>query len=171
MVESSSTSMSGPSSVSMEQLQVDLARLTSLVSSLQSPSMASFGNFGMSSSPFPDDWYCGMTVLAAPLVSDTTWVLDTGATEHMTSFNHMFVSYEKHVGSGQFSQLMEDVSGWLASGPSLWTVSTLSAMFFMFPHSALCLCLHSVLLMTYLAPFIFGLMECSYLTRWGRLLQ
>ena len=34
VAESSSTSMPGPSSVSMEQLQADLARLTSLVSSL-----------------------------------------------------------------------------------------------------------------------------------------
>ena len=46
--KASSTSMPGPSSVSMEQLQADLARLTSLVSSLQSTSMASFGNFVMS---------------------------------------------------------------------------------------------------------------------------
>ena len=75
------------------------------------------------------------------------------------------------LGAGQFSQLVEDVSGWLASGPSLWMVSASFAMFFMFPHSALCLCLHNVLLMTYLVPFIFGLMDCSYLTRWGRLLR
>ena len=74
------------------------------------------------------------------------------------------------LGANQSAQLVENVSGWLASGPSLWMVSVSSAMFFMFPHSALCLCLLSVLLMTYLARFIFGLMECSYLTRWGRLL-
>ena len=45
VAESSSTSTPGPSSVSMEQLQADLARLTSLVSSLQSPSIASDGSF------------------------------------------------------------------------------------------------------------------------------
>ena len=48
IAESSSTSTTGPSSISMEQLQVDLAHLTSMVSSIQSPSMASFENFGMS---------------------------------------------------------------------------------------------------------------------------
>ena len=90
------TSSSSAPPVSIEQLQADLACLTTMVSSMQSSSTASFGNFDAFSPPSSDEWYCGMTSLLAPLISDTTWVLDTGATEHMTLFNHRFVSYEKH---------------------------------------------------------------------------
>ena len=99
VAEPSSVSTSGSSSASVEQLQADLARFTTLVSAMQSQSTASFGNFGASSCPSSDEWYCGTMALTALLVSNITWVLDTGATEHMTPFNHRFVSYEKHLGS------------------------------------------------------------------------
>ena len=62
---------------------------------LQAPSTTSFGVF---SSPPLTEWYCGHTALASPIVSDSTWVLDSGATEHMTPFNSRFISYQRHTG-------------------------------------------------------------------------
>ena len=66
---------------------------------MQSQSTASFGNFGVSSCLSSDEWYCGTTALTTPLVLETIWVLGMGAMEHITPFNHRFVSYKKHVGS------------------------------------------------------------------------
>ena len=66
------------------------------MSALQSQSSTSF--FGASTSPSLDAWYCGQTALNSPLVLDTTWVLDSGATKHMTLLNSRFVSYHRHAG-------------------------------------------------------------------------
>ena len=91
-----STSTARSSAVTVEQLQADLARLSAQMTAVQAPSTTSF--FGAFSSLAPDEWYCGHTALTSPLVSDTTWVLDSEATEHMTSLNNRFVSYQRHVG-------------------------------------------------------------------------
>ena len=91
----SSTSAPSTSAVTLEQLQSDLARLRAQMTAMQASSSTSF--FGASTSPYSSDkWYCGHTALTAPLVSDTTWVLDSGATEHMTPFNTRFISYQRH---------------------------------------------------------------------------
>ena len=69
--------------VTLEQLQVDLIRLSSQMSALQpssstaptqSSGLCSF--FGACTSIPSDTWYCGQMALHSPLVSDTTWVLD-----------------------------------------------------------------------------------------------
>ena len=62
----------------------------------QSSDLCSF--FGACTSIPSDTWYCGQTALNSPLVSDTTWVLDSGATEHMTPLNSRFVSYQRYLG-------------------------------------------------------------------------
>ena len=94
-----------PPAVTLEQLQADLIRLSSQMSALQpssstaptqSSGLCSF--FGACTSIPSDTWYCGQTVLNSPLVSDTTWVLDSGATEHMTPLNSRFVSYQRYLG-------------------------------------------------------------------------
>ena len=97
---SSATSSKADGSVTtMEQLQVDFAHLNaqlSTMTAMQTSSSTSF--FGAFSSSSSDLWYCGQMALSSPLVSDTTWVLDSGATEHMTPFNSRFVSYQRHLG-------------------------------------------------------------------------
>ena len=97
---SASSSKAEGSVTTMEQLQADFARLSaqlSAMTAMQTASSTSF--FGAFSSSSSDIWYCGQTALNSPLVSDTTWVLDSGATEHMTPFNSRFVSYQRHLGS------------------------------------------------------------------------
>ena len=94
-----------PPAVTLEQLQADLIRLSSQMSALQPSSSAAptqssglCSFFGACTSIPSDTWYCGQTALHSPLVSDTTWVLDSGATEHMTPFNSRFVSYQRYLG-------------------------------------------------------------------------
>ena len=97
---SASSSKADGSVTTMEQLQADFARLSaqlSAMTAMQTASSTSF--FGAFSSSSSDIWYCGQTALNYPLVSDTTWVLDSRATEHMTPFNSRFVSYQRHLGS------------------------------------------------------------------------
>ena len=84
------------SSSVVEQLQADLSRLTTQVTVMHAPTPTAF--FCASTSSSSHEWYCGQSALTSPLVSDTTWVLDSGATEHMTPFNSRFVSYKQHVG-------------------------------------------------------------------------
>ena len=96
---SASSSKADGSVMTMEQLQADFARLSaqlSAMTAMQTASSTSF--FGAFSSSSSDIWYCGQTALSSPLVSDTTWVLDSRATEHMTPFNSRFVSYQRHLG-------------------------------------------------------------------------
>ena len=91
-----SNSTASSSVATVEQLRADLARLSAQMSPLQAPSTTSF--FGVFSSPPSTEWYCGHTALTSPIVSDMTWVLDSGATEYMTPFNSRFVSYQRHTG-------------------------------------------------------------------------
>ncbi|XP_078433027.1 uncharacterized protein LOC144704462 [Wolffia australiana] len=87
------------STMTMDQLQADLARLRDQMAAMQNQSTAYFGGFGtFHPPPSLDEWHCGHTAFHSPVVSDTTWVLDSGATKHMTPLNDRFVSYERHSG-------------------------------------------------------------------------
>ena len=96
MVAQSAPPPPSTSSSLVEQLQADLARLTAQVTAMHATTPTAF--FGASPPSSSHEWYCGQSALTSPLVSDTTWVLDSGATEHMTPFNSRFVSYQRHVG-------------------------------------------------------------------------
>ena len=96
MVSQSAPPPPSTSSSVVEQLQTDLARLTTQVTAMHAPTPTIF--FGASTSSSSHEWHCGQSALTSPLVSNTTWVLDSGATEHMTPFNSRFVSNQRHVG-------------------------------------------------------------------------
>ena len=96
MVAQSAAPPPSTSSSVVEQLQADLARLTAQMTAMHTPTPTAF--FGASTSSSSHEWYCGQSALTSPLVSDTTWVLDSGATKHMTLFNSRLVSYQRHVG-------------------------------------------------------------------------
>ncbi|XP_078442922.1 uncharacterized protein LOC144712498 [Wolffia australiana] len=145
----------GSSVVTMEQLQTYLAHLTAQLTALQTQPMASFRTFGALLAPSSDQWYCGHTALTAPLVSDTTWVLDTGATLYPTS---------GILGLGLSSPLEVDVFEWLASGLSTWMVSASFATSSTFRLSVPCLCLRSALSMQFSVPSTSNLTGSSYLT-------
>ena len=96
MVAQSAPPPPSTSSSIVEQLQANLAHLTAQVTAMHAPTPIAF--FDASTPSSSHEWYCGQSALTSPLVSDTTWVLDSGATEHVTPFNSRFVSYQRHVG-------------------------------------------------------------------------
>ena len=139
---SASSSKADGSVTTMKQLQADFARLSaqlSAMTAMQTASSTSF--FGAFSSFSSDIWYCGQTALSSPLVSDTTWVLDFGATKHMTPFNSRFVSYQRHLGgrtvfTAAGTRLLVAWIGAIYMSP-VWA---LFIMFFMFYLSELYFC-------------------------------
>ena len=170
------TPAASPPAVTLEQLQADLIQVSSQMSALQpssstaptqSSGLCSF--FGACTSIPSDTWYCGQTALHSPLVSDTTWVLDSGATEHMTPLNSRFVSYQRYLGGRSV----------LTTGGGRLPVAGIGAVYVaglgvvqhvlhvpaLPPYS----CRHSALLIMFSAPFISNLTVCLCLTRWGGL--